>query len=123
MACASTWPMPWTPASCETWRTSAGACGRTSGCWARPSTATTGAWPARGCSTRPREFADFAWQGEVPDPHGEDTFRSACLSWSWPEGTTWAGLRRLYADLLAARREWPALRDFTQRTARLLPDV
>ena len=33
-----------------------------------------------------------------------------------------AGLRRLYADLLAARRNWPALRDFTHRTVRLLPD-
>jgi maltooligosyltrehalose trehalohydrolase len=71
---------------------------------------------------RKREFAAFADQGEVPDPHAEATFHSAALSWSWPEGTPRAGLRRLYADLLAARREWPALKDFKRRTARLLPD-
>src|SRR5205823_6190348 len=70
---------------------------------------------------RRREFAGFAWQGEVPDPQAEDTFAAARLSWSWPEGTPRAGLRRLYADLLAARRQWPALRDFRDRAARLLP--
>jgi maltooligosyltrehalose trehalohydrolase len=69
---------------------------------------------------RKREFEAFTWQGEVPDPQGEETFASAKLSWSWPEGTSRAGLRRLYRDLLAARREWPALRDFEHRTARLI---
>ncbi len=71
---------------------------------------------------RRREFADFAWQGEVPDPQAVETFAAARLSWSWPEGSVRAGLRRLYADLLAARRSWPALCDFTRRTARLRPD-
>jgi maltooligosyltrehalose trehalohydrolase len=71
---------------------------------------------------RRREFAAFAWQGEVPDPHAEATFAAARLSWSWPEGSHRAGLRQLYADLLSARRQWPALRDFVRRTARLLPD-
>jgi maltooligosyltrehalose trehalohydrolase len=70
---------------------------------------------------RRREFEAFAWQGEVPDPQAEDTFTASRLSWHWPEGTIRAGLRRLYADLLAARRQWPALRDFQDRTARLLP--
>jgi maltooligosyltrehalose trehalohydrolase len=69
---------------------------------------------------RKREFDAFSWQGEVPDPQGEETFASARLSWSWPEGTHRAGLRRLYRDLLTARREWPALRDFEHRSARLL---
>ena len=72
---------------------------------------------------RKKEFDAFAWQGEVPDPQGEETFASARLSWSWPEGTHRAGLRRLYRDLLSARREWPALRDFERRSARLLPDA
>jgi maltooligosyltrehalose trehalohydrolase len=71
---------------------------------------------------RKQEFAAFAWQGEVPDPHAEATFATARLSWSWPEGSTRAGLRRLYQDLLAARRHWPALRDRTRRPGRLLPD-
>ena len=69
---------------------------------------------------RKKEFDAFSWQGEVPDPQGEETFASARLSWSWPEGTPRAGLRRLYRDLLAARREWPALRDFEHRSARLV---
>jgi maltooligosyltrehalose trehalohydrolase len=69
---------------------------------------------------RKKEFDAFAWEGEVPDPQGEETFASAKLSWSWPEGTPRAGLRRLYRDLLSARREWPALRDFENRSARLL---
>jgi maltooligosyltrehalose trehalohydrolase len=69
---------------------------------------------------RKKEFDAFAWQTEVPDPQCEATFASAKLSWSWPEVTPRAGLRRLYRDLLTARREWPALRDFENRSARLL---
>jgi maltooligosyltrehalose trehalohydrolase len=72
---------------------------------------------------RRREFAEFAWQGDVPDPYAEGTFAAGRLSWSWPEGTPRAGLRRLYADLLRARRDWPALRDFVRRSARLYPDT
>ena len=59
---------------------------------------------------RKKEFEAFAWQGEVPDPQAEETFASAKLSWSWPEGTPRAGLRRLYRDLLrgASRVAGPA---------------
>jgi maltooligosyltrehalose trehalohydrolase len=70
---------------------------------------------------RRRDYAAFM-QGDIPDPQDEATFAAARLSWSWPEGPR-AGLRRLYQDLLFARREWPALRDFQRRTARLLPDA
>jgi maltooligosyltrehalose trehalohydrolase len=72
---------------------------------------------------RRREFADFAADGEIPDPHAEETFASARLTWNWSDGTPNAGLRCLYRDLLTARREWPALRDFEMRSARLLPDA
>jgi maltooligosyltrehalose trehalohydrolase len=72
-------------------------------------------------SGRREEFAAFAWQGEVPDPQDEATFRAARLSWSWEADSVRAGLRRLYGDLLAARQACPALRDFTARAARLLP--
>jgi maltooligosyltrehalose trehalohydrolase len=71
---------------------------------------------------RRRDYAAFM-QGEIPDPQDEATFAASRLSWSWPEGTPRAGLRRLYQDLLTARREWPALRDFQTRWARLLPDA
>jgi maltooligosyltrehalose trehalohydrolase len=70
---------------------------------------------------RKKEFETFAWQGDVPDPHSEKTFKASALSWSWPEGSSRAGMRRLYADLLAARRQWPALRDYLQRASRLVP--
>lgn len=69
---------------------------------------------------RRRDYG-FAPGVEMLDPQAEATFAAARLSWSWPEGSYRAGLRRLHADLLAARRQWPALRDVTQRTVRLLP--
>lgn len=72
---------------------------------------------------RRREFEAFAWQGEIPDPAAESTFASARLRWSWPSGTARAGLRRLYQDLLSARRDWPALRCRTRQSGRLFPDA
>jgi maltooligosyltrehalose trehalohydrolase len=71
---------------------------------------------------RKREFAEFAWQGEIPDPQAEETFRAARLAWSWPEGTIHANLRRLYQDLLKMRKRLSALRDFQRNPAHLLPD-
>jgi maltooligosyltrehalose trehalohydrolase len=68
---------------------------------------------------------DYGFAEGVPmaDPQEEATFAAARLSWSWPEGSVRAGLRRLYRDLLAARRHWPALRDFTHRSARFLSEA
>jgi maltooligosyltrehalose trehalohydrolase len=71
---------------------------------------------------RRREFAAFAWQGEVPDPQAEATFRAAVLTWSWEQKLRQSGLRQLYGDLLAARRKWPALQNYSERSARLLPE-
>jgi maltooligosyltrehalose trehalohydrolase len=70
---------------------------------------------------RRQEFFAYDPTAEVPDPNLESTFASARLSWSWPDGTLRAGLRRLHRDLLTARREWPALRDYDRRSARLMP--
>ena len=72
---------------------------------------------------RKREFTEFVGSADlVPDPQDQATFASAILSWSWQEGTPQAGIRRLYRDLLASRRKWPALRDFASGRVRLLPD-
>jgi maltooligosyltrehalose trehalohydrolase len=60
-------------------------------------------------------------RGDVPDPQAEETFLSAVLSWRWDDPTR-AGLRRLYRDLLAARRDWPAVRDPGPRAARWTDD-
>jgi maltooligosyltrehalose trehalohydrolase len=71
---------------------------------------------------RREEFAAlmFQWGVEIPDPQSPDTFNAAKLSWSWPDGSSQAALRRLYQDLLAARRQWPALRDRSQTAAWLV---
>lgn len=62
---------------------------------------------------RCEEFADMGFgSGEgVLDPQDPSTFESAQLSWQWPAGTLHEQLRRLYADLLRARHQWPALRN------------
>ena len=54
---------------------------------------------------RREEFDDFAWKGEAPDPHDEDTFTRSKLQWS-----TSGALRDLYRALLRVRRDTPALR-------------
>jgi maltooligosyltrehalose trehalohydrolase len=72
---------------------------------------------------RKREFDTSDLEAEVPDPQSEATFASAKLSWSWPAGTARARLRRLYRDLIAARRNWLALRSDDRRSCRLGPDV
>ncbi|MDX1946151.1 MAG: malto-oligosyltrehalose trehalohydrolase [Pirellulaceae bacterium] len=69
---------------------------------------------------RQREFADFHWQGLLPDPLAAETFAAARLSWDWSGDPARAGLRRLYVDLLAARRTWPTLADYEHRHARLV---
>jgi maltooligosyltrehalose trehalohydrolase len=71
---------------------------------------------------RRREFAalEFRWGAEIPDPQDPKTFAAAKLDWAWPDGSAQSQLRRLYQDLLAARRNWPALRDRRRTRARLL---
>jgi len=69
---------------------------------------------------RMREFAAFQWKQPIPDPNAATTFEASQLTWSWSAGSHHAGLRQLYCDLLAARRTWPALRDFRHRHASLI---
>jgi maltooligosyltrehalose trehalohydrolase len=57
------------------------------------------------------EFVASGSADKVPDPVGRETFESAKLSWSWPEDSRYAGLRRLYYDLLTIRRFWLPLDD------------
>jgi maltooligosyltrehalose trehalohydrolase len=71
---------------------------------------------------RREEFAalDFQWTSRIPDPQDEATFESAKLTWQWAEGSFHACLRRLYRDLLAARRTWPPLQDRQYTVARIV---
>jgi len=59
---------------------------------------------------RYEEFEEFEWEGEAPDPHDEQTFLRSKLNWSLLERDEHASLRRLYKQLLALRRNTPALR-------------
>jgi maltooligosyltrehalose trehalohydrolase len=59
---------------------------------------------------RVREFADFAWDGEVPDPQAEETFARSTLDGATPRTPEQRALHALYRDLLALRRTEPALR-------------
>jgi maltooligosyltrehalose trehalohydrolase len=59
---------------------------------------------------RREEFASFAWEGEVPDPHDAATFMRSKLSHRYrEEGSAHAVLREFYRELLRLRRELPAL--------------
>ncbi len=59
---------------------------------------------------RREEFDDFSWEGEPPDPHDEETFRRSKLNWSLRERDEHASMWRFYKQLLALRRDTPALR-------------
>ena len=49
---------------------------------------------------RREEFEEFDWEGEAPDPHGEETFRKSKIDWR-EDGP----LRDFYRDLLRLRRD------------------
>jgi maltooligosyltrehalose trehalohydrolase len=59
---------------------------------------------------RRREFASFAWQGEVPDPQDPATFAAAVLQLEERTRPGHRGTHAWYRRLLALRREHPALR-------------
>ena len=59
---------------------------------------------------RRREFAAFAWIGEVPDPQAAATFEASRPNWTLAESPEGMRLRALYRDLLRLRRSEPALR-------------
>ncbi|HEV7237676.1 MAG TPA: malto-oligosyltrehalose trehalohydrolase [Thermoanaerobaculia bacterium] len=59
---------------------------------------------------RLEEFDDFIWASDPPDPHDEETFRRSKLNWSLLDREEHASMWRLYRQLLALRRDTPALR-------------
>lgn len=73
-------------------------------------------------SGRQREFSDFNWGADWPEPCEYRTFESAKLTWRWPDGSEGAELRRLYRILLDLRARHPALRGGGSHVARLIPD-
>jgi maltooligosyltrehalose trehalohydrolase len=59
---------------------------------------------------RSREFAAFAWQGEVPDPQAEKTFEQSRLHHSLRESGKHRVLLELYKELIRFRKAVPAIR-------------
>jgi len=59
---------------------------------------------------RREEFDDFVWEGEPPDPHAEETFLRSKLNWALLDRPEHASMWRWYQQLLALRRDTPALR-------------
>jgi len=58
---------------------------------------------------RREEFARFHWQGEVPDPQDESTFARSRIRWELRQQGPHQSLREFYSQLLALRRDHPAL--------------
>jgi maltooligosyltrehalose trehalohydrolase len=70
---------------------------------------------------RRKEFEGFQqFAKQIPDPQAETTFENSRLTWSWRDEPRKAGLRRLYQDLLRARRMWLPMQEFLHRRAWLL---
>ncbi len=55
---------------------------------------------------RQKEFAAFAWKGEIPDPQAEETFSRSRLHHALKDQESHRTLRALYRELLAIRREY-----------------
>lgn len=69
---------------------------------------------------RQNEVASFMATTQIADPQSEATFLAARLKWDWPRDSWQAGLRHLYRDLFHARRNWPAMQDYRNRSASLV---
>jgi maltooligosyltrehalose trehalohydrolase len=65
---------------------------------------------------RKEEFADFGWQGEVPDPQSEEAFLRAKLNWDLQTQGQHHSLWLFYQELLRLRRVLPQLAQLDKRT-------
>ena len=67
---------------------------------------------------RAAEFADFAWEGDVPDPGDEETFRASKIRHELVDRSPHREIRAAYAELLRLRRSVPALASSSLRSIR-----
>jgi maltooligosyltrehalose trehalohydrolase len=72
---------------------------------------------------RRNEFSYFKWQGEVPDPQSENTFRNSMLTWTQNEGEH-AVLLSFYTYLIAFRKQRIAMKGFERKHVKVfqIPD-
>ncbi len=71
---------------------------------------------------RREEFADFAWEGEMPDPQDESTFESARPNPALAGEGRHRVLRDLYRELLRLRRDIPALSNLSKEDMEVSSD-
>ena len=71
---------------------------------------------------RGEEFAAFQWQGELPDPQSESTFRSAKLNHALHAEGHHRVLLEFHRELLRLRREFPALAQLSKETLEVTTD-
>ncbi len=71
---------------------------------------------------RREEFAAFRWQGEIPDPQDEATFKRACLNHHLRHESEHQTLFAYYQELIRLRREVPALRNLDKKTMKVTGD-
>jgi maltooligosyltrehalose trehalohydrolase len=71
---------------------------------------------------RRQEFAAFAWQGEVPDPQDEATFRRSKLHIEESHHGRGAVLHDFYKELLSLRKSHPALARLCNRNLEVRTD-
>jgi maltooligosyltrehalose trehalohydrolase len=64
---------------------------------------------------RRREFAGFAWEGEIPDPQDEKTFQRSRLAHELSGQGHHRIMREFYRELLKIRRELPALAELSMK--------
>jgi maltooligosyltrehalose trehalohydrolase len=68
---------------------------------------------------RKKEFSYFHWQGEVPDPQGEETFNKCILSWKYEEDDA-ATLLAFYKHLIAFRKNRKAMQSRERSSVKVL---
>lgn len=59
---------------------------------------------------RKKEFSYFKWEGEVPDPQSEETFRQCMLSWAVETEKNARAIFEYYRHLIGFRKTRPAMR-------------
>jgi maltooligosyltrehalose trehalohydrolase len=72
---------------------------------------------------RKKEFSYFNWQGEVPDPQSEETFRKCVLSWNYEDDGTAATMLTYYKELIAFRKTRTAMQGRERNSLNVLPSA
>lgn len=65
---------------------------------------------------RKKEFSEFKWQGEPPDPQSTETFLKSKISWNKRMGGNHKVLLDFYKHLITLRKTTPALSNLDKKT-------